>query len=366
MISIRDAHPVASAGCAVVGAVLGVGSAVAGAVALARGSGSGLRRRAGQDRERLVRWFGADADAVRDLPDRDPQGYLLRRSIYGPVTGVVLVLALTASASYAVWAAALALAGRIPALDGVISLTVAAIGVYLSVRLAIASGRWDTLLALSRLSDDATTVRVRELERTRAEVIRAIDDERSRIERALHDGIQQRAVVLALELGRARRLARPTDDALTDGLDNAVMQAQALLAELREVAWRIYPATLDEHGLAAALHGLSAHTTLPIQLDLHFDTEPPRDAAAAAYYVAAEAVTNAAKHSAARRIEVTVISTPDAVTVTAIDDGTGGADPSGSGLTGLRRRVAALDGTLTVDSPIGGPTTMEARIPCAS
>ncbi|WP_346764508.1 histidine kinase [Rhodococcus sp. HNM0569] len=303
---------------------------------------------------------------MRDLPDRDPSGYLLGRLAYGPMAGFVIVLVLVASAGYAGWGLVLLSTGRIPPADGIVSLAISAIAIYLAVRLAAILGQWDVRLALRTLGNDAAQNRLSELRRTRADVIAAIDDERRRIERALHDDVQQRAVALALSIGRARRKAERAHGDLVADLDHAVAQSQALLAELRDVAWRIYPAVLDEHGLAAALEGLSAHTFLPVDLDVRILSEPPHDVAAAMYYVAAEAVTNATKHSGANRVAVAVASDERTVTLTTVDNGSGGADPSGTGLTGLQRRVAALDGMFSVHSPPGGPTVLEARIPCAS
>ncbi|WP_324197417.1 sensor histidine kinase [Nocardia cyriacigeorgica] len=349
---------------AVAGVVAGAVAAVAGAAVLAGGGRDALARAARRDRDRLVRWFGADV--VRDLPDRDPSGYLLVRLAYGPAAGLVVAAVLIASTGYAGWGLVLLVRGSIPAADGIAALIVAAIAFYLAIRVAMIVGQWDIRLALRTLASDATQFRLHELQRTRADVVTAIDDERRRIERALHDGIQQRAVALALDIGRARRTAERGDQRIAAQLDRAVDQAQTLLTELREVAWRIYPAVLDEHGLVAALEGLSAHTFLPVDLELQPDVRPPHDVAAALYYVAAEAVTNATKHSGADRVTVRATADDHSVTLTATDDGCGGADPSGSGLTGLRRRVAALDGTLSVRSPAGGPTVVEARIPCAS
>ncbi|MGK8465426.1 sensor histidine kinase [Nocardia cyriacigeorgica] len=357
-------HSLDSSCRAVAGVVAGAVSAVAGAAVLAGGGHDALSRAARRDRDRLVRWFGADV--VRGLPDRDPAGYLLVRLAYGPLAGLAVAAVLIASAGYAGWGLVLLVRGSIPAADGIAALIVAAIASYLAIRLAMIVGQWDIRLALRTLGSDATEFRLHELQRTRADVVTAIDDERRRIERALHDGIQQRAVALALEVGRARRTAERGDQRLAAQLDRAVDQAQTLLTELRAVAWRIYPAVLDEHGLVAALEGLSAHTFLPVDLDLQLDAQPPHDVAAALYYVAAEAVTNATKHSGADRVSVRVSADDHTVTLTATDDGCGGADSAGSGLTGLRRRVAALDGTLSVDSPAGGPTVVEARIPCAS
>ncbi|WP_245687661.1 sensor histidine kinase [Rhodococcus phenolicus] len=349
---------------AVAGSVLGTAAAVPGVAALAGGRQELLCRAVARERGRLAHWYGAEA--VRDLPDRDPAGYLLGRLVYGLPAGIAVVVVLAAGSGYAAWSIVLLLGGRIPPADGIVALVVAAIAVYLAVRLAMIVGQWDVRLALRTLDGDTAQNRLRELQRTRADVVAAIDDERRRIERALHDDVQQRVVALALAIGRTRRKAERGDDDLVADLDHAVAQAQALLAELRDVAWRIYPAVLDEHGLVAALEGLSAHTFLPVDLDLRITSEPPHDVAAAVYYVAAEAVTNATKHSGAERVAVTATAGGCAVTLTVIDDGSGGADPSGSGLTGLQRRVAALDGTLSVHSPAGGPTVVEARIPCAS
>ncbi|QHG81833.1 sensor histidine kinase [Rhodococcus rhodochrous] len=349
---------------AVVGLLLGIVTAVIGAAASTRRTTDGPGRAAERDRTRLVRWF--DAEAVRDLPDREPTGYFLVRLAYGPLVGLVVLLVLLIATGYGGWAVVLLAGGRISVADGLVSLLVAAVMIYLSVRMAMIVGQWDVRTALRLLGDDATQHRLRDLQRTRADVVTAIDDERRRIERALHDDVQQRAVALALDVGRARRTAERGGGNLVADLDNAVAQAQALLTELRDVAWRIYPAALDEHGLAAALEGLSAHTFLPVDLDQSIDPEPPHDVAAAAYYVAAEGVTNATKHSGADSVSVTVAADDRVVTVTVVDDGCGGAEMTGSGLTGLARRVAALDGQFSVHSPRGGPTVVEARIPCAS
>ena len=349
---------------AVVGLLLGIVTAVTGAAVSTRRTTDGPSRAAERDRTRLVRWF--DAEAARDLPDREPTGYFLVRLAYGPLVGLVVLLVLIAATGYGGWAIVLLAGGRISVADGLVSLLVAAVMIYLSVRMAMIVGQWDVRTALRLLGDDATQHRLRDLQRTRADVVTAIDDERRRIERALHDDVQQRAVALALDVGRARRTAERGGGNLVADLDNAVAQAQALLTELRDVAWRIYPAALDEHGLAAALEGLSAHTFLPVDLDLSIDPEPPHDVAAAAYYVAAEGVTNSTKHSGADNVSVTVAADGHVVTVTVVDDGCGGAEMTGSGLTGLARRVAALDGQFSVHSPRGGPTVVEARIPCAS
>ncbi|WP_237773231.1 sensor histidine kinase [Streptomyces luteocolor] len=205
--------------------------------------------------------------------------------------------------------------------------------------------------------------RIDELATSRAAVVQAVDVERRRVERDLHDGVQQRLVALAMLLGRARRGRTPERaDAL---LEQAHKEAQEVLTELREVAWRVYPTALDSLGLREALGGVSERCALPVRMEYDVTEPLPSPVETAAYFVVSEAVTNAAKHSAAEEVFVRVARRGATLTVLVRDTGVGGADPAGSGLTGLRSRVAALDGTLQVDSPLGGPTTITAELPCA-
>ncbi|MEV0122024.1 histidine kinase [Streptomyces sp. NPDC050703] len=205
--------------------------------------------------------------------------------------------------------------------------------------------------------------RIDELATSRAAVVRAVDVERRRVERDLHDGVQQRLVALAMLLGRARRGRTPERaDAL---LAQAHKEAREVLTELREVAWRVYPSALDSLGLHEALGGVSERCALPVRMEYDVPGPLPSAVETAAYFVVSEAVTNAAKHSSADEVSVRVRQRGAVLTVRVRDTGTGGADAGGSGLTGLRSRVAALDGTLDVDSPLGGPTTITAELPCA-
>ncbi|WP_308288455.1 sensor histidine kinase [Streptomyces macrolidinus] len=193
--------------------------------------------------------------------------------------------------------------------------------------------------------------------------MQAIDTERRRIERDLHDGIQQRLVALGMLLGRVRRGRSPEQaDAL---LRQAHQEAQDMLAELREVTWRIYPSALDSLGLKEALAGVSERSGIPVRTEFEADAELPQPVKVAAYFMVSESVTNAVKHSRATAVFVRVVLRGGMLAVRVQDNGRGGADPSGSGLSGLRSRVAALDGALHVDSPDGGPTTVTAELPCA-
>ncbi len=230
----------------------------------------------------------------------------------------------------------------------------------------LAVGSLDRWLAIEVLgySDQALLRRrVVDLTTTRADVIEAIDDERRRIERDLHDGVQQRVVALGLLIGRARR-ASPGGTASHDLLEQAQAVAQETISELREVALRVYPSTLDGGGVPAALEALAERSSVPVRLEVALAGRLPSTVETVVYFVASEAVNNATKHAAPSVVVVSVAATGDHVTVTITDDGRGGADPSGTGLSGLARRVAAVDGRFTVDSPAGGPTVVRAELPC--
>ncbi|MBT2414593.1 sensor histidine kinase [Streptomyces sp. ISL-12] len=204
--------------------------------------------------------------------------------------------------------------------------------------------------------------RIAELSASRAAVVDAVHDERRRIERDLHDGVQQRLVALGMLLGRARRSqdAEHRDHLL----GQAHQESRQALEELREVAWRIYPTTLDEAGLRAALETVAERASVPVRVEYGLVEEPERALATVAYFVVCEAVTNAVKHAAPTRITVVVAEEEGMVYVEVRDDGCGGANATGSGLFGLARRVAALDGSLSVVSPPGGPTLVAAELPC--
>ncbi len=213
---------------------------------------------------------------------------------------------------------------------------------------------------------DLLRVRIEQLSSTRADVVAAVDAERRRIERDLHDGVQQRLVALGMLLGRARRSGAAGDEAKSaDLLAQAHAESREILDELREVAWRVYPAALDTLGLKDALAGVAERAPIPVTVRYDVPDAPPAPVVTAAYFVVSEAVTNAVKHASASRIEIVVTRERKNMTVRVSDDGGGGADPGGAGLTGLARRVAALDGRFAVISPVGGPTEVRVVLPCA-
>ncbi|MEA2429616.1 MAG: hypothetical protein QOI19_89 [Thermoleophilaceae bacterium] len=205
-----------------------------------------------------------------------------------------------------------------------------------------------------------------ELRASRARIVQATDAERRRLERDLHDGAQQRLVALSLSL----RLIRSRMDVDPAGaaalLDEAAEELAGATSELRELARGIHPAILTDRGLDAALKALAARAPLPVEVESTVSERLPPPVEAAAYFVAAEALTNVARYAEATRARVRVARGPSSVTVDVRDDGIGGADASGgSGLRGLADRIAALDGILEVTSPPGEGTIVKAAIPCA-
>jgi PAS domain S-box-containing protein len=201
-----------------------------------------------------------------------------------------------------------------------------------------------------------------ELLASRARIVEAGYEQRRRVVRDLHDGAQQRFVhaIMSLQLARRRADGDP-DVALL--IDEGLESARSGLDELRELARGIHPAILTNHGLAAAVESLADRAPLPVEVDVHEERYPP-SVESAAYFVAAEALTNVAKYARATAAHVTAAELDGRLRVEVRDDGIGGARGSGgSGLAGLEDRVAALDGTLTVDSPVGGGTRVRAEIP---
>jgi len=206
--------------------------------------------------------------------------------------------------------------------------------------------------------------RIGELETSRARVVDAAETERRRIERDLHDGAQQRLVSLAMELGRARAKFGSDPEAAEAIVGQAHEQAKEALAELRNLVRGVHPPVLSDRGLDAALSGLAALSPVPVTVRVDLAERPPPPVEAIAYFVVAEALTNVAKHAKASRALVTVSRTSDLLNVAISDDGIGGASLAGRGLSGLAARTAGIDGRLVVTSPDGGPTVIEAVLPC--
>ncbi|GAA1616533.1 MULTISPECIES: sensor histidine kinase [Kribbella] len=197
-----------------------------------------------------------------------------------------------------------------------------------------------------------------DLEASRARIVRSADETRRRIERDLHDGIQQRLVSLALDVRALQADGAPAE---LDGVANGLA---ATLDELREIARGIHPAILTEGGIGPAVRMLARRSKLPVEVTVDVPARLPEPVEAAAYYVVCEALTNAAKHADASAAVVDVRLERDRLRLSVRDDGRGGADPAkGSGLVGLADRIATLDGTLAVESPSGKGTTLTATLP---
>jgi PAS domain S-box-containing protein len=205
-----------------------------------------------------------------------------------------------------------------------------------------------------------------ELRASRSRMLTAGMAERRRLERDLHDGAQQRLVALALDLRLARDQLADDPDAVGELLDGAIVDLRAAIDELRVLARGIHPAILTERGLVAALPELARRCPIPVDLTGVSDERMPPEVESTIYFLVAEALTNAVKYSGAKRLALGVVRTSSTVAITVADDGRGGADPTlGSGLSGMADRVAAVGGSLDVESPAGGGTTILAKVPCA-
>jgi signal transduction histidine kinase len=249
------------------------------------------------------------------------------------------------------------------------ALAAAALGVVLVVAAAWATrgmANAHAFIAQGLLGPSPAQLRARvaALKASRDRAVDSAEDERRRIERDLHDGAQQRLVALAMDLGMAKEKLRTDPQAATELVGEAHEEAKRALAELRDLARGIHPAVLADRGLDAAISALAARSPVPVGVEVATERLPGA-VESTAYFVVAEALTNAAKHARAGEITVHIARRDDLLVVEVTDDGDGGADPArGSGLRGLADRVAAIDGRLTVTSPAGGPTVVRAELPC--
>ncbi|MFD9617242.1 histidine kinase [Streptomyces virginiae] len=243
--------------------------------------------------------------------------------------------------------------------------------------LAALFARLDSVAAAALLGPN----RARELERrvedlaeSRAGVLDAADLERRRIERDLHDGAQQRLVALAMNLGIARATLTDLPPEAKAVIDEAHREAKEAIEELNNLVRGLHPAVLEDRGLDAALSGVAARAPFPVELTVDIEQRPGATVEAVAYFVVSEALANVAKHARAERCRVHVVRAPapdgsprgaDLLRITVTDDGVGGADPArGTGLVGLRKRVGSVDGTIMIESPLGGPTVITVELPC--
>ncbi|MEW2497058.1 histidine kinase [Streptomyces nodosus] len=234
--------------------------------------------------------------------------------------------------------------------------------------LAGAAARAETRLTLALLGPSRAQrlqQRVDHLAESRTDLIDAVDAERRRIERDLHDGTQQRLVSLAVNLGLAKATLTDLPEGARTVIDAAHREAKEAIAELDDLVRGLHPAVLEDRGLDAALSGLAARVPLPVRLRVDIEERTIPTVESVAYFVVSEALTNVTKHARATRVDVNVERIGKVLRVTVTDDGAGGADTSaGTGLSGLSKRVGSVDGTFRVSSPVGGPTTIAVELPC--
>ncbi|MFD4672021.1 sensor domain-containing protein [Lentzea sp. NPDC058450] len=222
-----------------------------------------------------------------------------------------------------------------------------------------------TLAVLDRSDAEQLEERVEVLTSSRAGALAAHGAELRRIERDLHDGVQARLVSIALRLGIVKQTMGSEPEVASKLLGEATEGVEAAMTELRTIVRAIYPPILADRGLAGAVRSLVADCPVPAHLDLDETGELPAAVETAAYFVLAEALTNVAKHSGAKSVDVRVHTAGERLVVDVTDDGRGGVDEAGgSGVVGIRRRVAALDGVVTVTSPAGGPSRIVVELPC--
>ena len=238
------------------------------------------------------------------------------------------------------------------------------ITVYVIRGMALAHAAWGKAM-LGRSHKAELAARADHLQSSRARGVDAADADRRRIERDLHDGAQQRLLSVAMDIGRAREKFEKDPEAARALLEQAHAETKETIADLRNLARGIYPAILTNRGLDAALSALAARAPVPVDVSVDLDERPPAAVESIAYFIVAECLTNIAKHSDATEASVRVARDGDRVVVEVTDNGAGGAEAlGGGGLAGLGDRAATIDGTISVDSPSGGPTNIRAELPC--
>jgi len=252
----------------------------------------------------------------------------------------------------------------------VVPIGLLAIALFAYVNAALAAGQASLLRALCGPRQREIARNVERLIQSRVTLVEAFETERRRIERDLHDGVQQELVTLAARLGMVSLelddlAARGADTApARDALEAAQSQAEQAMGTLRDTVRGIHPAVLTDHGLRASLDELADRASVPLHLDVADLGRLSAPVETASYYLVTEAISNATKHTVATRVTVSASVEHEVLTVIVSDDGQGGADASaGTGLRGLRERAETLGGRFTVISPVGGPTSLHMSVP---
>ena len=240
----------------------------------------------------------------------------------------------------------------------------------LAPRVIRAFARLDAATARGLLSPSKAEALEEQIDTLRETQARSVDiamADRRQIERDLHDGAQQRLLALGMDLSMALEKFETDPDAARELVGDAHKEAQRAVAELRNLARGVHPAVLTDRGLDAALSALAARSPVPVRLDVELRDRPPASVEATAYFIVAEALTNAARYAHASAVDVRVREINRKLRVEVADNGVGGAvERPGGGLAGLADRASSVEGSLAVTSPAGGPTIVLAELPCAS
>ncbi len=230
--------------------------------------------------------------------------------------------------------------------------------------------RWQARIAVTLLRPASGVVlsgRIAELTASRAAALEAHGAELRRIERDLHDGTQARMAAVIMQLGIAEGVHEADPAAAMALVRKAQDTAEEAMAELRDVLRSVYPPVLSDRGLTGALTALTAWCPVPSTLEVDGEWRYPAAIEAAVYFVVAEALTNVTKYSGAEHVSVGLSKRGETLVITVEDDGRGGAEEeAGSGLTGIRQRAEAFEGSFAMTSPPGGPTTLRVELPCGS
>ena len=309
----------------------------------------------------LAMWQRRTAAVLLHLPASAPY-----REVTGRGVVATLRVRLTDGATYrdALWLLINAALGFPLAIVTLVFYIVLPLGVLAS---PVMMSTYLTLTAsLLRRSDTETmTARIGELSSSRAEAVDAQAAEIRRIERDLHDGAQARLVALSMNLGLAEQMMTKDPDLSRELIAESRQSASVALTDLRGLVRGIHPPVLADRGLVGGLQALALAAPMEIDVDVQLPGRAPAPVESAVYFAAAEALTNAAKHSGARSGWIWMRAVGGRLSVSVGDNGVGGAvSTPGGGLHGIERRLAAFDGTVTVASPVGGPTVISLELPC--
>ncbi|WP_156251875.1 sensor histidine kinase [Pseudactinotalea terrae] len=329
-------------------------------------------------RSQRTDWLRIPHTLLIQVTDRANLRSLLHFTIIG-VLGIVtlwLIQLMVTGAAYGIASAVMSAETYVAPWFGLETGRGTAVGIGFAAMLIGAAGVYVMTLAHRSISpslmvpsrEAELTQRAESATQRRNEAMRAAEVERTRIERDLHDGVQPRLVSVGMTLGMARSKLASDPEAAAALIDEAHTSTKAAITELRQLARGIHPAVLSDRGLDAALSALAARSHIPVHLDVRLEGRCTPETEAAMYFAVAEALTNAAKHSEAQSCRVTIMRRPGGNIWARIeDDGSGGARRiPGGGIDGVANRVAAAGGTLSLTSPLGGPTTIEVSLPCAS